>query len=106
MATVITHFIVAGSLSSMAPKTIPRLRVTFVLGILAMVPDLDVIGFQLGVSYSDPLGHRGFTHSILFAMLVELIVSSVVFRPGRHTDQGLVGIGQPCVSGHHIAPRA
>jgi inner membrane protein len=26
---------------------------------LAMLPDLDVIGFALGVQYGDPWGHRG-----------------------------------------------
>lgn len=35
---------------------------------LTMAPDLDVIGFKLGVAYSDMLGHRGLTHSLPFAL--------------------------------------
>lgn len=80
MATVVTHFVVASSMSSFAPGAIPRLRLAFVLGALAMIPDLDVIGFQFGVPYSDPLGHRGFTHSILFAAVLAVVVPFVAFR--------------------------
>ncbi|MDB2462975.1 metal-dependent hydrolase [Algibacter sp.] len=34
-----------------------------------ILPDFDVIAFKFGIAYEDPLGHRGFTHSILFAIL-------------------------------------
>jgi hypothetical protein len=34
-------------------------------GLMAMLPDLDVIGFALGVRYGDPWGHRGAAHSLL-----------------------------------------
>jgi len=36
----------------------------------SMVPDLDVIGFKLGVAYADSMGHRGITHSLLFALIL------------------------------------
>ena len=38
--------------------------------LLAVAPDLDVIGFRFGVAYGDLLGHRGLTHSLLVALLV------------------------------------
>jgi inner membrane protein len=34
---------------------------------LSMLPDMDVIGFSLGVAYGDEWGHRGATHSLVFA---------------------------------------
>jgi inner membrane protein len=37
---------------------------------LSMLPDVDVIGFPLGVKYQDPWGHRGATHSFAFAVVV------------------------------------
>src|SRR5207244_1565462 len=37
---------------------------------LSMLPDADVMGFPLGVLYGDPWGHRGATHSLLFAVVV------------------------------------
>jgi len=37
---------------------------------LSMLPDIDVIGFSLGVRYEDPWGHRGATHSLAFSIAV------------------------------------
>jgi len=46
-----------------------------------MVPDVDVIGFRFGVHYGDFWGHRGFTHSLLFAFVLTSIVAiAAVFR--------------------------
>jgi len=36
----------------------------------AMLPDIDVISFTFGIRYDDLFGHRGFTHSLLFAALL------------------------------------
>ncbi len=49
------------------------------LGVLSVLPDLDVIGFALGIPYHHPYGHRGLFHSLLFVMLCAL-VCFVVFR--------------------------
>jgi len=35
----------------------------------AMLPDADVLGFNMGISYGSMWGHRGFTHSIPFAFI-------------------------------------
>lgn len=44
---------------------------------LSLLPDLDVIGFRFGVVYADPWGHRGATHSLVFAALAALVVAGV-----------------------------
>lgn len=36
----------------------------------AVAPDFDVVAFRFGVPYDAPLGHRGFSHSLLFALLL------------------------------------
>lgn len=36
----------------------------------SVLPDFDVMGFYFGIQYGDLWGHRGMTHSILFAVLV------------------------------------
>ncbi len=41
--------------------------------VLCALPDLDVLAFGFGIPYSSPWGHRGFTHSIAFAMLGALV---------------------------------
>ncbi|KAF4533782.1 hypothetical protein B566_EDAN005832 [Ephemera danica] len=45
-----------------------------VAGIAAsMLPDLDVLAFRYGIAYSDQFGHRGLSHSLLFAAIVAAI---------------------------------
>ncbi|HEV8531169.1 MAG TPA: metal-dependent hydrolase [Methylomirabilota bacterium] len=39
----------------------------------SMLPDLDVLAFPLGVHYGSAFGHRGFTHSLAFALAVALV---------------------------------
>jgi inner membrane protein len=46
----------------------------------SVIPDLDVIGFRFGIRYGDFCGHRGFTHSFLFAALLASAVMLVAFR--------------------------
>jgi len=48
----------------------------------SIIPDLDVIGFRFGVRYSDFWGHRGFTHSLVFAALLASAVVLVGFWRG------------------------
>jgi len=36
----------------------------------AIAPDLDVVAFKLGIAYADTFGHRGASHSLMFALLL------------------------------------
>ena len=58
-------------------------RRLWVLGALcAIAPDLDVVGFRLGIPYDHPLGHRGLSHSIPFAAAFAGVVTLLAFpRP-------------------------
>jgi inner membrane protein len=55
--------------------------------IVAILPDLDVSGFRMGIAYGDPLGHRGISHSLAVAILTGLIASFFwkSLRSGRAT---------------------
>ncbi len=46
----------------------------------SVLPDLDVIAFGLGISYRSIWGHRGFTHSLLFAVLAGCLIAWLAFR--------------------------
>ena len=64
MATIFSHALVVVTAGSIA-----RLD-TRVIGwgaLLAILPDVDVIGLPFGVAHYDWFGHRGFTHSLVFA---------------------------------------
>jgi inner membrane protein len=43
------------------------------------LPDADVLGFPLGIRYEDVLGHRGLSHSLVFAFVLSWIVTFVAF---------------------------
>ena len=58
----------------------PRWTAMAVWSAVAMLPDVDVIGFALGVQYGDPWGHRGATHSLLMAALLSLALSAIAHR--------------------------
>jgi inner membrane protein len=105
MATVISHAIVAGALGNLAPAGVPRLRLGVALGILAVLPGLDVIGFRFGISYGHWLGHRGFTHSILFALIAAAIMPAIAFRSVRMLTRTwwlLVGLGFTAAISHGV----
>jgi inner membrane protein len=55
-------------------------RVWVAAVVCSVLPDLDVIGFRFGIHYGDFWGHRGFTHSLLFAALLSGTVAVGVFR--------------------------
>ena len=78
MATIITHPIIplaAGA--GLGLKRIP-LRVLLAGVFLSVLPDLDVISFKLGIPYSHMLGHRGLSHSLLFAMVIAIVFTLIL----------------------------
>lgn len=73
MPTIITHAAVPLYLGlGLGQKIIPR-RLLLAGVALAMLPDADVLSFKFGVEYGSVFGHRGFTHSLLFAFVVPLL---------------------------------
>ena len=79
MPTIITHGVVAYLAARMAGPSLPP-RLWGLSMLCAMVPDLDSIGLYLGVPYGHILGHRGFSHSPLFALVLAIGVCLVGLR--------------------------
>ncbi len=75
MATIFTHGIVALTLgiTNITGKLKPPVIAAGV--VLSMLPDADVISFSAGIPYESVLGHRGFSHSIVFAFLAASMIS-------------------------------
>jgi inner membrane protein len=57
----------------------PGWRSALAWSALSMLPDVDVIGFSMGVRYEDAWGHRGATHSFAFALIVG-VVTGIIAR--------------------------
>ncbi len=45
--------------------------------VAAIIPDLDVLAFRLGVPYAAEFGHRGFSHSLVFALIIAIVGASL-----------------------------
>ncbi len=45
-------------------------RLLVACSLLTLLPDADVIAFRFGIPYQSQWGHRGFTHSITFALFI------------------------------------
>lgn len=82
MPTVLSHPAVALALRPWLPRLPARSLVAGV--ILTALPDVDVIAFRMGIPYGSTFGHRGFTHSIVFAALAASIAALIV-RADRRT---------------------
>ncbi len=77
MPTIFTHAVVPIAIRLGAgPQVIPPRLMA--LGILATIlPDCDVIAFKLGIAYAHEFGHRGASHSLLFALILGLFASGI-----------------------------
>lgn len=77
MASFFSHPAFPVALKASGLKAHRRLLIWCVL--LTLLPDADVIAFKFGIAYASPWGHRGFTHSISFAVIIGLISSANSF---------------------------
>lgn len=75
MPTILTHAIAGVAIAQMTAPCSRRGEISLFAAGCAMLPDADVLGFRLGISYSDLFGHRGITHSLLVAAMVATAVS-------------------------------
>jgi len=70
MASAFSHAIVALAMGKAFQSKELSWRELFLGALCSVVPDLDVIGFPFGIQYGDVWGHRGLTHSVVFAALL------------------------------------
>ncbi|MGH9369288.1 MAG: metal-dependent hydrolase [Thermoanaerobaculia bacterium] len=92
MASAISHPAVLLALSP-AFGAAGRGRRALLLGALCSVlPDIDALGFWLGIPYGAPLGHRGLTHSIAFAAALAAVLAALAFwrAPSRAAAFGFL----------------
>ena len=83
MASAFTHAFVALAIGTFQSASIRTTRFFILSMFCAIVPDLDVIGVFAGVEYGDLFGHRGMTHSLLFAFMLSLVTVRFGFPDHR-----------------------
>ena len=80
MCSVLTHPAVPLALAPLLPQGAFSPTLLLVGAACAVIPDLDVIGFQFGIGTHPVLGHRGVTHSIVFAAALSALLTFTLFR--------------------------
>jgi inner membrane protein len=83
MCTVVTHPAVPIALSALLPQDTASSALLIAGSVCSIVPDLDVISFEFGVRYGHMFGHRGFTHSIFFAVVFAGFMTLIFFHNSR-----------------------
>jgi inner membrane protein len=101
MPTIFSHAAVPLALGlGLGAQRIPtRLLVAGVVA--SILPDLDVLAFRFHIAYADALGHRGASHSLVFALCLALVVAAVAkhVNASRATAFWFVAV---CTASHGV----
>jgi inner membrane protein len=101
MPSVISHPAVVLALGPVFARVGVAPRLWLVGAVCTVVPDLDSIGFFRGVPYASLLGHRGLSHSLLFALALALILAPVCKRLSpMASSRTIVGFLFLCTASH------
>ena len=98
MPTIFTHAAVPVLFGSAAGKQRTSWRLIAAASVAAMLPDLDTLGFRLGIAYATPFGHRGAMHSLSFALLMALIAAMIHKRLQVSTMLAFSVVGLAAIS--------
>ena len=81
MPSAFSHAFVGAALGALFRRPGPPARFWLAGAACAAIPDLDVLGpLWFGVPWRSLLGHRGITHSLVFAVVLAGLVAALVFR--------------------------
>lgn len=98
MPSIITHTAVPLALGLGLGRSVISRRLLLAGVAASMVPDLDMIGFKLGIAYADSMGHRGITHSLLFALALGVLAVLLARRLNARPLAAGLFIFASCVS--------
>jgi inner membrane protein len=80
MASLIGHAFISLALGKSFSRNKRTWKIILIGILCAIIPDIDVFGFQFGIAYGSFWGHRGFTHSLVFALLFSFLVTAIFYR--------------------------
>jgi inner membrane protein len=99
LTTLYTHGIVGLGIARLCATRPKPWTYWGLAALLPLLPDLDVFSFA---DYGAPLGHRGITHSLAFALLVSVVVASATFRYFRANWWLLAGTFFAIIASHGL----
>ncbi len=91
MPTPFTHAIVGlAAAEALGGQRATQMRLRILSVACATMADLDALGFAIGIRYGDLLGHRGLTHSLVFAAVLGPLCAAIGFGSSRPRPRRLV----------------
>ena len=78
MASGFAHMAVAYAMGKTLNPSWPTKRFWVLTLLCCVLPDVDVLGLVMGIPYDHVLGHRGITHSVVFAIMVGIVMPRVL----------------------------
>jgi len=84
MASIFGHALASIAIGSSFPKTLKSIRFWLLGMFCAIFPDIDVVGFKFSVKYASFFGHRGFTHSFVFALVLGFVIALIFYRKKKN----------------------
>ena len=92
MASIFGHALFSIALGTSFSNKLRTVKF-WLLGIVcAIIPDADVIGFNYGIKYASFWGHRGFTHSFVFAFLFGALITLLFYKKHFFSKKGMLFI--------------
>ncbi len=103
MASAFSHAIVALAMGKALRNKELSWRELSLGAFCSALPDLDVIGLYFGIQYGDMWGHRGMTHSIVFAAVLAGCLAGVWYRRrGAFAIMGMFLYFFLCTASHGV----
>ena len=97
MPTILTHAVVAVGLARLLPKPLPVAASLLGAGV-AILPDVDVLAWPLGLARDSAWAHRGLTHSLPAAAVTAAALALAARR--------WIGVGTPLLAAYLLAAMA
>ncbi len=91
MASAFSHVLVAVAIGKLFRHPVMDRRALLLGALCAILPDIDVVGFGYGIQYGDLWGHRGLTHSLVFAVLLSALLVALCYR--EESKLAMAGMG-------------
>ena len=92
MASVFGHALTAIAIGNSFSKRMTNIKFWFLGITCSILPDADVAGFSYGIPYDSFWGHRGFSHSLLFAFLTGIFITLIFYKNFILRKKGLLYI--------------
>jgi inner membrane protein len=83
MPTAIAHMAAGPALASVLHPQKKGFLLFMAVLFCSILPDLDVIAFGMGIPYGHTFGHRGLSHSLVFAACTGFFMAALIYLTDR-----------------------